>query len=36
VDRQGNRNLIDAAAAAGVRHFVFTFVLGANPDSPFR
>ena len=34
VDRQGNRNLIDAAAAAGVRHFVFTSVLGASPDSP--
>jgi uncharacterized protein YbjT (DUF2867 family) len=34
VDRQGNRNLIDAASAAGVRHFVFTSVLGASPDSP--
>jgi NADH dehydrogenase len=34
VDRQGNRNLIGAAAAAGVRHFVFTSVLGASPDSP--
>jgi NADH dehydrogenase len=34
VDRHGNRNLIHAAAAAGVRHFVFTSVLGASPDSP--
>jgi uncharacterized protein YbjT (DUF2867 family) len=34
VERQGNRNLIDAAAAAGVGHFVFTSVLGASPDSP--
>ena len=34
VDRQGNRNLIEAATAAGVRHFVFTSVLGASPDSP--
>jgi uncharacterized protein YbjT (DUF2867 family) len=34
VDRQGNRNLIDAAAAAGVHHFVFTSVFGASPDSP--
>ena len=34
VDRQGNSNLIDAASAAGVRHFVFISVLGAHPDSP--
>ena len=34
VERQGNRNLIDAAATAGVGHFVFTSVLGASPDSP--
>ncbi|MDX6260884.1 MAG: hypothetical protein QOH84_2572 [Kribbellaceae bacterium] len=34
VDRVGNRNLIDAAVAAGVRRFVFTSVLGADPDSP--
>jgi uncharacterized protein YbjT (DUF2867 family) len=27
VDRQGNKNLIDAARAAGVRHFVFTSAL---------
>lgn len=34
VDREGNRNLIDAAVAAGVRRFVFTSALGADPDSP--
>lgn len=34
VDRQGNRDLVDAATAAGVRHFVFTSALGASPDSP--
>jgi uncharacterized protein YbjT (DUF2867 family) len=34
VDRDGNRNLVDAATAAGVRHFVFISALGASPDSP--
>ena len=34
VDRVGNRNLIDAAAAAGVGRFVFISALGANPDHP--
>jgi uncharacterized protein YbjT (DUF2867 family) len=34
VDRAGNRNLVEAAAEAGVRRFVFTSVLGASPDSP--
>jgi uncharacterized protein YbjT (DUF2867 family) len=34
VDRQGNRDLVKAAAAAGVRRFVFTSVLGASADSP--
>lgn len=34
VDDRGNRNLIDAAKAAGVEHFVFTSVLGAHPDHP--
>ena len=34
VDRDGNRNLVDAATAAGVRHFVFVSALGASPDSP--
>ena len=34
VDRRGNRDLIDAAAAAGVNHFVFVSALGASPDSP--
>lgn len=34
VDRAGNRNLVEAAAAAGVRRFVFTSTLGADPDSP--
>jgi NADH dehydrogenase len=34
VDGQGNRNLIDAAKLAGVKHFVFTSALGARPDHP--
>ena len=34
VDRVGNRNLIDAAAAAGVARFVFISALGADPDHP--
>jgi uncharacterized protein YbjT (DUF2867 family) len=32
VDRAGNAALIEAAEAEGVRHFVFTSVLGASPD----
>ena len=37
VDRLGNRNLIEAAQAEGVRHFVFVSVLGASADhvAPF-
>ena len=31
VDRIGNRNLVDAAAAEGVHHFVFVSALGASP-----
>jgi uncharacterized protein YbjT (DUF2867 family) len=34
VDRQGNRNLIEAARAARVKQFVFTSFLGASPDNP--
>ena len=34
VDRAGNRNLIEAAVANGVRRFVFTSNLGADPESP--
>jgi uncharacterized protein YbjT (DUF2867 family) len=34
VDRDGNRNLIDAAKAAGVKQFIFVSTLGASPDSP--
>lgn len=34
VDRLGNRNLIDAAAAAGVGQFIFLSALGSTPDSP--
>lgn len=34
VDDSGNRHLIDAAAAAGVVRFVFTSVLGSDPNSP--
>ncbi|GAA1510624.1 SDR family oxidoreductase [Kribbella lupini] len=33
VDRVGNRNLVEAAVAEGVRRFVFTSVLGADPES---
>ncbi len=32
VDRDGNRNLIEAAKAEGVGHFVFVSVLGADPE----
>src|SRR3712207_6004384 len=34
VDRAGNRTLVEAAAAQGVRRFVFVSVLGASPDHP--
>jgi uncharacterized protein YbjT (DUF2867 family) len=34
VEFDGNRALIDAAAEAGVEHFVFTSALGADPQSP--
>ena len=34
VDRQGNRNLIEAASLAGVKQFIFVSFLGASPDSP--
>ena len=34
VDLEGNRNLIEASKEAGVEHFVFVSVLGADPDSP--
>ena len=34
VDDAGNRQLIDAAKAAGVKHFVFLSILGASPDAP--
>lgn len=34
VDRDGNRNLVEAAAGAGVRRFVFVSALGATADSP--
>jgi len=34
VEEQGNRNLTDAARAAGVRHFVFTSALGSALESP--
>ncbi len=36
VDGVGNRLLIDAAKAAGVRHFVFTSAQGARPDHPLE
>jgi uncharacterized protein YbjT (DUF2867 family) len=34
VEEQGNRSLIDAACAAGVRTFVFTSALGSDLGSP--
>ncbi len=34
VDHHGNRNLVDAAAAEGVRQFVFISALGAATDHP--
>jgi uncharacterized protein YbjT (DUF2867 family) len=34
VDDAGNRQLIDAAKAAGVKHFVFISVMGASPNAP--
>lgn len=34
VDARGNSNLIDAAHAAGARHFVLISTVGASPDSP--
>ena len=36
VDDMGNRHLIDAAKAAGVKHFIFVSVQGASPDSPLE
>lgn len=33
VDRQGNRDLIEAAQAAGVQHFIFISALGASEQS---
>ena len=34
VDLEGNRNLVEAARAAGVKRFVFVSALGVDPDSP--
>lgn len=34
VDLEGNRNLIDAATAAGVKHFIFVSAQIADPNSP--
>jgi NADH dehydrogenase len=34
VDLEGNRNLIEAAREAGVKHFVFVSALGADPEHP--
>ena len=36
VDDAGNRQLIDAAKAAGVKHFVFLSILGASLDAPLE
>jgi uncharacterized protein YbjT (DUF2867 family) len=34
VDLEGNRNLIEAARGAGVEHFIFISLLGADPNHP--
>ena len=34
VDLQGTKNLIDAAKAAGVRHFIYTSTFGSAPNHP--
>jgi uncharacterized protein YbjT (DUF2867 family) len=34
INLDGYRNLINAAKSAGVKHFIFTSVLGSDPDSP--
>jgi uncharacterized protein YbjT (DUF2867 family) len=34
VDLEGNRNLIEAAREAGIGHFVFVSLIGADPDHP--
>lgn len=34
IDDLGNRNLINAAKASGVKHFVFTSILGVQPNHP--
>jgi uncharacterized protein YbjT (DUF2867 family) len=34
VDDLGNRQLIEAAKAAGVKHFIFVSIRGASPESP--
>ncbi len=34
VDDEGNHNLINAAVQAGVERFIFTSVLGSDPNSP--
>src|SRR5687768_6933501 len=34
VDVDGHKRLIDAAASAGVKRFVYTSAMGADPDHP--
>ena len=36
VDLQGNQNLIAAAVAAGVEHFILVSIHGASPDHPME
>jgi NADH dehydrogenase len=34
VDLEGNRCLVEAAAASGVKHFIFVSAQGEDPNSP--
>ena len=36
IDRDGNRDLIAAAQAAGAEHFILVSIAGASPDSPME
>lgn len=36
VDLHGNRHLVEASAAAGVRHFIFLSAAGSHSESPIQ